>query len=108
MNMISRPDFFRSVCSESENSPLNIGDLFDEIMALYNIVAGDYVSVKKRCQTTEHTAEFDVEFVTAERAAQIYYLIQNKEIVIYNHPLQIICWYEDGSKYIIISFHSLN
>lgn len=103
---ISRPDFYQSIYPNKDTlEDIAIGDLFDEVMALYNIVSDDYVSVNK-VPSTDCLSKFLVQFNSVERAKKVYETLQGGETVIYDRHIQIICWHE-GNDCVTISLHSI-
>lgn len=105
---ISRPDFTKSIDtnSEQQNTVLNLNIIFDEIMALYNIISDDYVSVQK-ISDSECIAKFRVQFVSTEKAHNIYECVSYRETVVYGKLIQIICWETEDSDTLIMSFRQV-
>lgn len=104
---ISRPDFCKAINTSGEDKLNEVKDIFDEIMALYNIVSEDYVSVTK-IRNTENLVEFSVKFDSVEKAEEIYSRVNYKETIIYGKPVQLVCWRSDSPDTLSIHFHTLN
>lgn len=80
---MNRPDFSTAIGDSDQ-----VFSLFDEIMALYNIVSDCYTEVTLS-NKTDTAASFEVIFKDKEKANHICDIINGQKIVIYETSLQI-------------------
>jgi hypothetical protein len=83
--MINRPDFSKSIGTAED-----IHSIFDEVMALYNIVADMYTSAQVS-NKTDNSVTFEVIFADVEKTASVFSMINNQLTVIYEIPMNISC-----------------
>lgn len=103
MKGIDRPDFYKSL-NINNGDELGGIKLFDEIMALYNIVSDDYLSVEQTHDEGE-SSSYIVKMISPEKAHEIYKLIQYQHVTVYDHVFQIICWETPGECNLKIYLH---
>jgi len=83
--MINRPEFSRSIGTADD-----IHNMFDEVMALYNIVSDMYIDAKLTAKT-ELSATFEIIFKDNNMASKVCNTIDGKSTVIYDTPMKISC-----------------
>lgn len=104
---ISRPDFAKSIDTNGEKSKASeLVEIFDEIMALYNIVSEDYIEVN-RIPDAGCIAKFTVKFASKEKANEIYSTVNYHETIVYGKVVQLICWETEFPDTLIISFRDI-
>lgn len=105
---ISRPDFAKSIDINGEQSTASdLAEIFDEIMALYNIVSEDYVKVHRE-PDAGYIAKFTVKFVSEQKAQEIFNTVSHQETTVYGKVIQLICWKTESPDTLIMSFHSVS